>query len=186
MGMKNISASEKGTSLTATTLIEVRRVDGVDDPGRSAGRPGLVLLRPARAISTNTDPCRCVYRDGVPVAKRPIVIEKMFRYVAIATACLVVMALLSALSYRKYLQHKVAEARAIHSSNGIDRLEALRIGGLAQWSQVRGENINNPILLFIHGGPGAAFIPLSGSFQRPWEKHFTVVQWDQRGEGSLS
>ena len=41
----------------------------------------------------------------------------------------------------------------------------------------------NPILLFIHGGPGVSFIPLAGAFQDPWEKHFTVVQWDQRGTG---
>jgi proline iminopeptidase len=59
----------------------------------------------------------------------------------------------------------------------------VRIGGIDQWIQVRGQDVNNPILLFIHGGPGIAFIPLAGSFQGPWEKHFTVVQWDQRGAG---
>jgi pimeloyl-ACP methyl ester carboxylesterase len=43
--------------------------------------------------------------------------------------------------------------------------------------------VNNPILLVIHGGPGVAFIPLAASFQGPWESHFTVVEWDQRGAG---
>jgi proline iminopeptidase len=43
--------------------------------------------------------------------------------------------------------------------------------------------VDNPILLWIHGGPGVAFIPLAGAFQGPLEKHFTVVQWDQRGAG---
>jgi hypothetical protein len=105
---------------------------------------------------------------GEEVARRSVVIRKMFRSVVIATACLVVAAPSSALLFRRYLQHRVAEARAIHSSNGIDRLEPLRIGGIVQWIEVRGENINNPILLFIHGGPGAAFIPLSHSFQGPW------------------
>jgi pimeloyl-ACP methyl ester carboxylesterase len=89
----------------------------------------------------------------------------------------------SALFYRKHLQHKVAEKRAIASPNGIDSLEPVRIGGIDQWIQVRGQNVNNPILLFIHGGPGIAFIPLAGAFQGPWEKYFTVVQWDQRGAG---
>lgn len=111
------------------------------------------------------------------------VIKKIFKYVLIAAASLVVVALSSALTYRKYLQYKVGEARAIHSPDGINTLEPVRIGGIDQWIEMRGENVNNPILLFIHGGPGVPFIPLAGAFQGPWEKYFTVVQWDQRGAG---
>src|SRR5580692_11727407 len=111
------------------------------------------------------------------------VIKKIIKYVAIAIVCLVMVVLSSALLYRKYLQHQVAGARAITSPKGIDSLERVRIGGIDQWIQVRGQDVNNPILLFIHGGPGSAFIPLAGSFQDPWEKYFTVVQWDQRGAG---
>jgi pimeloyl-ACP methyl ester carboxylesterase len=111
------------------------------------------------------------------------VFRKIFKYVGMAVACLVMVALSSVLLYRKYLQHKVVEERAITSPNGIDSLEPVRIGGIDQWIEVRGQNVNNPILLFIHGGPGIAFIPLAGAFQGPWEKYFTVVQWDQRGAG---
>jgi len=96
---------------------------------------------------------------------------------------LVVVVLSSALLYRKYLQHKVAEERAITSPNGINSLEPVQIGGIDQWIEVRGQNVNNPILLFIHGGPGIAFIPLAGAWQASWEGNFTVVQWDQRGAG---
>lgn len=110
-------------------------------------------------------------------------IGKIFKYVGIAIACLVVVLLSSALLCRKYLQHRVAEERAISSPNGIDSLETVQIGGIDQWIEVRGQNVNNPILLFLHGGPGIAFIPLAGAFQGPWEKYFTVVQWDQRGAG---
>src|SRR5579862_547648 len=112
-----------------------------------------------------------------------IVVLKILKYVGVAIACLVLLAVSSALLYRKYLQHKVAQARAITSPNGIESLEPVRIGGIDQWIEVRGQDVNNPILLFIHGGPGIAFMPLSGSFQGPWEKYFTVVQWDQRGAG---
>jgi proline iminopeptidase len=111
------------------------------------------------------------------------VIRKVFKRIGIAVACLVVVVPSSALLYRKYLQHRVAEERAIRSPNGIDSLEPVRIGGIDQWIEVRGQNVNNPILLFIHGGPGIAFMPLAGWFQGPWEKYFTVVQWDQRGAG---
>ncbi|HLW53291.1 MAG TPA: alpha/beta fold hydrolase [Candidatus Angelobacter sp.] len=110
-------------------------------------------------------------------------IRKILKYTAIAVACLIFLVVVSGLSYRKYRQHKIADERAISSPHGIDSLEAVQIGGIEQWIHVRGEDLNNPILLFIHGGPGVAFIPLAGVFQGPWEKYFTVVQWDQRGAG---
>lgn len=110
-------------------------------------------------------------------------IRKIIKCIGIAVSCLVVVALSSALLYRKYLQHEVTERRALSSPPGIDSLEAVRIGGIDQWVEVRGQDVNNPILLFIHGGPGIAFIPLAGAFQGPWENYFTVVQWDQRGAG---
>jgi hypothetical protein len=108
------------------------------------------------------------------------VVKKLLKYIGIAVAGMVVVALSSALLYRKYLQHKVAEERAIISPNGINSLEPVRIGGIGQWVEIRGQNVNNPILLFIHGGPGIAFIPLAGAWQASWERYFTVVQWDQR------
>ncbi len=108
---------------------------------------------------------------------------KILKYFGITIACLIVLALSSALLYRAYLQHRIAEQLAITSPQGIDSLQPVRIGGIDQWIQVRGQNVNNPILLFIHGGPGIAFIPFARSFQGPWERHFTVVQWDQRGAG---
>ncbi len=112
-----------------------------------------------------------------------LVVKRILKHVWIGALCLVVVVLSSALFYRKYLQHKAAEERAITSPPGIDSLEPVRIGGIDQWIEVRGQNVNNPILLVIHGGPGVAFIPLAGAFQGPWEKYFTVVEWDQRGAG---
>jgi len=110
-------------------------------------------------------------------------LKRIFKILGITVACLVVFGSLSVLAYRKYLQHKVAKEGAISSPSGIDSLESVQIGGIDQWIQVRGQNVNNPILLFIHGGPGLGFIPLGRTFQRPWERYFTVVQWDQRGAG---
>jgi proline iminopeptidase len=110
-------------------------------------------------------------------------IRKILKYTGIAIACLLVVLPSSALLYRKYLQHRIAKERAITSSHGIDTLDRAPIGGIGQWIQVRGQDVSNPVLLFIHGGPGIAFIALSGLFQDPWEKYFTVAEWDQRGAG---
>lgn len=77
----------------------------------------------------------------------------------------------------------VAEMRRIVTPEGVEKLEKVRIGGIDQWISVRGFDRRNPILLFIHGGPGFPAMPTSWSYQRGWEEYFTVVQWDQRGTG---
>lgn len=41
----------------------------------------------------------------------------------------------------------------------------------------------NPILLFLHGGPGSAESIFAHLMQENWEKNYTVVHWDQRGAG---
>jgi proline iminopeptidase len=76
----------------------------------------------------------------------------------------------------------IAEAQAI-APGGINERKAVDIGGIKQWISVRGNNPANPLLLFIHGGPGSPMMPESWIFQRPWEDFFTVVQWDERGAG---
>lgn len=77
----------------------------------------------------------------------------------------------------------LSDMRRIASPQGVERLEAVRIGGIDQWISVRGVDRRNPLLLMIHGGPGYPAMPTSWYFQRGWEDYFTVVQWDQRGAG---
>ena len=48
---------------------------------------------------------------------------------------------------------------------------------------VRGENIANPPLILLHGGPGLSETDLFRYYNAPLEKSFTVVYWDQRGAG---
>lgn len=55
------------------------------------------------------------------------------------------------------------------------------IGGIDQWIQMSGAP-GTPILLYLHGGPGGTSVPVAEAW-RPWEGHFTVVHWDQRGAG---
>jgi pimeloyl-ACP methyl ester carboxylesterase len=72
---------------------------------------------------------------------------------------------------------------AITSSDGIDEGHYVRIGGIEQWITIRGEDRRNPVLLFLHGGPGDATNPWGYAAFRTWLKVLTVVQWDQRGTG---
>jgi pimeloyl-ACP methyl ester carboxylesterase/hypothetical membrane protein len=59
----------------------------------------------------------------------------------------------------------------------------LRLGGVDQWVMIRGENLANPPLILLHGGPGFSETALFRHFNAALEKTFTLVYWDQRGAG---
>jgi len=77
----------------------------------------------------------------------------------------------------------IGDMQRIVTPNGIDETVVLTLGGTRQVVNIRGSDKANPILIYIHGGPGSVEMPMAWSFQRPWEDFFTVVQWDQRGAG---
>lgn len=54
---------------------------------------------------------------------------------------------------------------------------------MEQWIAVAGEAPGKPVVLLVHGGPGAAETPWVRRFLPSLEKRFTVVSWDQRGAG---
>lgn len=74
---------------------------------------------------------------------------------------------------------------------GIDVIEEVTIGGVKQQILIQSYNKQNPVMLFVHGGPS---MPLPGLSSRGKDytivtntkklvKHYTVVYWDQRGTG---
>lgn len=77
----------------------------------------------------------------------------------------------------------VRDLQRIVAPEGIQDTYKARIGGIEQWISVRGQDRDNPVILFVHGGPASPLIPSMWEFQRPLEDYFTVVNYDQRGAG---
>jgi pimeloyl-ACP methyl ester carboxylesterase len=67
--------------------------------------------------------------------------------------------------------------------DSVATVEYLRIGGIDQWVMIRGENVANPVLVVLHGGPGMSETAFYRCYNAVLEKWFTVVYWDQRGAG---
>ena len=72
---------------------------------------------------------------------------------------------------------------SIVSEHGIEECRYVTLGGIKQYIQIRGQDVRNPIILFLHGGPGNPTSCLSYHYQKQLEQDYTFVNWDQRGCG---
>jgi pimeloyl-ACP methyl ester carboxylesterase len=76
-----------------------------------------------------------------------------------------------------------------YDSNGnriagsISEKLSVPINGVQQGMVIRGEDASNPVLLWVHGGPGMPDYPLTQEYPTDLEDLFTIVWWDQRGAG---
>jgi pimeloyl-ACP methyl ester carboxylesterase len=65
--------------------------------------------------------------------------------------------------------------------NSISEKVFLEINGAQQGAFIKGENLDNPIILYLHGGMPDYF--LTEKYPTRLEKNFIVVWWEQRGCG---
>ncbi len=72
----------------------------------------------------------------------------------------------------------------VHKPKVYD-LAMVEIGGVKQAIMIKGRSYDNPVLLFLHGGPGYPLFPFEPfeKSMRKLEKHFTIAYWEQRGTG---
>ncbi len=67
--------------------------------------------------------------------------------------------------------------------NSISTLKQIEINGTKHELLIRGNDKNNPVIIFVHGGPGTPEIPYVRKYQDLLEQNFTVVHYDERASG---
>lgn len=67
--------------------------------------------------------------------------------------------------------------------NSIAEKIDVSINNVNQGMIIKGESLDNPVLLIVHGGPGLSDYFLSTLYETGLEKEFIVCYWDQRGTG---
>ena len=80
-------------------------------------------------------------------------------------------------------QNATTRALPVHTPDRVNEEMFVRIGGIDQWITIKGDDRTNPVVLFLHGGPGDALSPFADAMYVGWGSEFTLVQWDQRGAG---
>lgn len=68
-------------------------------------------------------------------------------------------------------------------SKSVSEIVRKEIGGVEQGMIIKGKNEENPVLLFLHGGPGNPEYVLAKQYDIGLGEQFTVCWWDQRGSG---
>jgi pimeloyl-ACP methyl ester carboxylesterase len=86
-------------------------------------------------------------------------------------------------SFVSFLVDRNTKQYARVPSGGIYEESFVSIGGIEQWVTLHGDDRTNPVLLFLHGGPGDTTNPWTFILFKSWQHDFTIVQWDQRGAG---
>jgi pimeloyl-ACP methyl ester carboxylesterase len=77
----------------------------------------------------------------------------------------------------------IVDAQGQPLRSAITSLEPAMVGGVKQWLLIRGHDIWNPVLLCLDSAPGVSQMAWSRRYNAELEKHFVVVNWDQRGAG---
>lgn len=69
----------------------------------------------------------------------------------------------------------------IITSQSIDTLLDVNLNGLKQKLLITSSDLNNPILLWLHGGPGTSEMFINHHCMDTLANFFTIIHWDQRG-----
>ena len=93
--------------------------------------------------------------------------------------CLLIAVVLQMMSPGKPTPVLDANGKVLPGS--ISEKVFVNINGNEQGMFIRGKNVNNPILLYLHGGMPDYF--LTENYPTHLEDNFTVVWWEQRGSG---
>lgn len=76
-----------------------------------------------------------------------------------------------------------ATVEPVRSPGGFAELVEVELGGHRQWIEVRGTDRDNPVLLYLSGGPGQSDLAFSRVLLDPLLDDVTLVAFDQRGTG---
>ncbi len=100
---------------------------------------------------------------------------KILKWTGIVLAGLIILVLLVRFIGKLYYSRT--------PDNGINETMYIDVNGQEQWINIYGEDKNNPVMLYLHGGPGGSTSPMDWVILRKLANDYTIVNWDQRNCG---
>ena len=111
--------------------------------------------------------------------KKLNIVLKIIKIVLKVILCILLIVLLIVFGLRlcNYINHK------IKYKNGVNETKYIDINGQKQYVMMMGKNKDNPVILYLHGGPSSPDTYITYSFSDYLTNDYTVISWDQRGCG---
>ena len=106
-------------------------------------------------------------------------VVRVIKTILLVPVCLVVLLIIGIIAVRNYNYF----ACYIDTDKGVDESEYVEINGQEQFITIRGRDASNPVILYLHGGPGSPDSSMTYTFTNELIDDYTVVCWDQRGCG---
>ena len=104
--------------------------------------------------------------------KAASVLLKVIKWILIVLVSLVVLLLMV-----RFIGQRIYSAVP---KNGINEEMYIDVNGQQQWISIYGEDKDNPVMLYLHGGPGFSTSYADWVITRKLAKDYTVISWDQR------
>jgi pimeloyl-ACP methyl ester carboxylesterase len=95
--------------------------------------------------------------------------------------CLVLLVIWVWVSQMTASTPRILDEKGAVVPNSVAELLQVELNGRKQWISIRGWDQDNPVLLFLAGGPGGSQMAAVRYELPELEKHFVVVNWDQPG-----
>lgn len=116
--------------------------------------------------------------SGISKKIKKIVLILFCSITALIFLCFTVLLIMSPGNIKQF---KDQNGKVVKNSMAEKRF--IDINGYKMGMVIKSKDISNPVLLFVHGGPGMPEYFLTEDYPTRLEDYFTVVWWDQRGAG---
>lgn len=120
------------------------------------------------------------YREICGEKKRKKGLKRMLGIVTCVILFLIFVPIAVVIGIRNYnyVKHYVG------SEHGVDEEVYVLLNGQEQYLLIKGENEENPVIVYLHGGPAGPDSMATYVFSKYLTDEYTVVAWDQRGCGN--
>jgi proline iminopeptidase len=171
-----------------------RRTNGPLVDGVSTSEYGLVAFGTGRGFHASLSLFPMVFgsligagvsRRAGQQAGRAVASPRVWMYVRRGVAGLAAVGLVgfTAMLARPASTNAIVDASCKAVAGSVAELTTVKSNGHKLAMMIRGHRTDNPVILFLAGGPGGSEMGAMRKHLPELEKHFTVVTLDQRGTG---